>query len=400
MIKKAVILAAGEGTRLKPFTENAPKAMIPVANKPVLEYVVNALVKSGIHNIVIVVGYKKESILEYFGDGNRFGAEIEYVTQKEQVGTAHALLQAEKYMEEDNFLVLPGDNIVDEKGIIPLIKEKHEMVLLVKKHPQPSKYGVVEIEEGVIKNIMEKPVEAKSNIVSTGIYKLNKKIWEILHDCAKKGIYDLTNVIQEAIRRGHILKAVENEGKWMDIVYPWDLIHVNAKILQEISYSTAGKIEENVVIKGKVCIGEDTVIRSGCYIVGPVVIGKNCEIGPNVCIFPSTSIGDNVTINPFTEIKNSILMEGVSIGSNSLILSSVIGKGCFIGTHFSTISGGSILKIGDEYTEVENIGAFVGDGTIIKSNVVLRPATRIGVECEIEVGNVVGGDIRSRCKVV
>jgi len=397
---KAVVLAAGEGTRLKPFTENMPKVMLPVANKPILEYVIDALAKSGVRDIIMVVGYKKERVMQHFGDGKKFGIEIKYAIQEEQVGTCHALLQAEKYIDDEPFLVLPGDNLIDEKLLFPLINENHDLALIVAKHSQPSKYGVVEIGEGFIKSIVEKPKEAKSNIVSTGIYKLNLEILNFLKECGKSGIYSLTNAIQMAIENGYSIKGIEKEGKWMDVVYPWDLIHANAKALQEILQSISGKIEENVVIKGKVYIGEDTIIRSGSYIVGPVIIGKNCEIGPNVCIFPSTSIGDNVTIGPFTQIKNSVLMDNISISSNGTISNSVIGKGCSTGSHFSILEGDSIVKVGEEYVKLENVGAFVGDDARIKSNVTINPGRRIGTACEIESGNIIREDIEDGAKVI
>lgn len=395
---KAVILAAGKGSRLKPFTENIPKVMLPVANKPILEYVINALIKNGIYEIVIVIGYRKESILEYFGNGKRFGVEIKYAFQKEQIGTAHALLQAEKHID-DAFILLPGDNIIDEKSLSLLINSKYDISLLVKKHPQPSKYGVVEIEDGVVKSIVEKPSKARSNIVSTGIYKLKEEIIDILKECATEGINDLTSVIQNAIRVGYEIKAIE-ASKWADIVYPWDLLNINEKILQSTSSSISGKIEENVVIKGKVLIGTDTIIHSGCYIVGPVIIGNNCEIGPNVCIFPSSSIGNNATIYPFTEIRNSILMDNVNIGSNSMILNSVIGSGSKIGSHFSTIVGEALMEANGEYISIDNIGSFIGDGVEIGSNVVVYPGKRIGGNCKIGVGNIVREDIARGCKVI
>ena len=144
---KAVILAAGEGRRLRPFTETMPKVMLPVANRPVLEYVFDAVKNSGIDEIITVVGYKKEVIMEYFKDYE--DASITYVVQDKQLGTAHALLQAKKYITED-FIVLSGDNIIDQISISKLIKNKSPHSILIKEHPSPSKYGVVFIEKNIL----------------------------------------------------------------------------------------------------------------------------------------------------------------------------------------------------------------------------------------------------------
>ena len=143
MIKQAVILAAGEGKRLRPFTETMPKVMLPVANKPIIEYVIEAVKQCGVTEIIIVVGYKKEVIMEYFKDFKN--VKITYVFQEKQLGTSHALLQAEKLLDK-KFIVLSGDNIINYQSILRLIDNKSDFAILIKEHPQPSKYGVVYIE--------------------------------------------------------------------------------------------------------------------------------------------------------------------------------------------------------------------------------------------------------------
>ncbi len=397
MVSKAVILAAGEGKRLRPFTEDMPKVMLPVANKPILEYVVDALVKNGIRDIVMVVGYRKESVMSHFEDGKKFGAHIQYVEQEKQIGTGHALFQAEKYIE-DEFIVLPGDNIIDKKSVGELKKCKSP-ALIVEENPTPSKYGVVEIEEGKVKGIVEKPEKAEVNLISTGIYKFMPSIFDALKECMKDGKNNLTDVVQLLISRGEEISAVEGSGEWKDIVYPWNLLEINAKALQNITPSTAGKIEKNVVIKGNVYVGRDTIIHSGCYIVGPVIIGEGCEIGPNSCIFPSTSIGDNVTIYPFCEIRNSVIMESVAIGSHSYVSQSIISKGTRISSHFSATSGGSIIEIEDEFHRVK-AGAFIGADCEIGEHVIIEPGRSIGKNCIISPFNKINKNVDSMSKVM
>ena len=331
---KAVVLAAGEGKRLKPFTETMPKVMLPINNKPVLEYVFNSVKNIGIDEIIVIVGYKKEVIQEYFKNYNNIN--LTYITQDKQLGTAHALLQAKQEIK-DTFIVLSGDNIINQNSILSLINDTSKYSVLVKEHPHPSKYGVVHVEENLVKKIVEKPKENTSRFISTGIYKLPHTIFETLEEFTSKGIYDLTSVIQFIVEQGSQVNAIKAD-LWMDVVYPWDLIYVNEFMINQTPASLNGVIEKGVALKGHVSIGKDTTIYSGCYIVGPVVIGEGCEIGPNACIFPSTTIGHNSVINPFSVIRNSVIMNDVRIGSNSFISHSIIGQGTTISNNFSSNS--------------------------------------------------------------
>jgi len=393
---KAVILAAGEGKRLRPFTETLPKVMLPVANKPILEYVVDAVKKSGISEIIIVVGYKKEVIMEYFK--NYKGVKITYVEQDKQLGTSHALLQSKKQIKE-SFIVLSGDNIIDQKSISNLITDNSKYSILIKENPQPSKYGVVIIEKNKLKEIVEKPKEEIGKFISTGIYKLPKTIFEQIEGLASDGIYDLSSVIQSIVDQGEIIDTII-ANEWMDIVYPWDLIKVNESLINSAPSSKGGVIEKGVTIKGDVSIGKDTTIYSGCYIVGPVVIGEGCEIGPNACIFPSTTIGDNSVVNPFSEIRNSVIMNDTHIGSNSSIKNSIIARGTIIDNNFSSISGSNTLEIEGEYKKLKNIGAMIGEDCTIGSNVVVDPGVIIGRKCKIEPMNRLSKKIGSSSKVM
>ncbi len=392
---KAVILAAGEGKRLRPFTETLPKVMLPVANKPIIKHVIESLEKTEIDEIIIVVGYKKEVIMEYFKDYNK--TKISFVEQEKQLGTAHALIQAKKKIKE-SFIVIPGDNIIDSKSISKLIRDESKYSLLIIEHSHPSKYGVVFTERKKLKKIVEKPKEEIGKFISTGIYKFPKNVFKTVEELANKGIYALTSSIDLLLEKNSVNTILADQ--WMDIVYPWDLIKVNETMLQSSKTSKAGTIEKNVVIKGNVSIGRDTKIYSGCYIVGPVTIGKNCEVGPNVCIFPSTSIGNNSSIHPFTEIRNSVVMNNVHIGSNSFITNSVISKGTIINNNFSSVSGKKHAEIEDECKEIENIGSLIGEDCVIKNHVVIEPGIIIGRKCIISPMKRIRENIDSNSKVM
>lgn len=396
---KAVILAAGEGTRLRPFTVSKPKVMIPIANRPILEYVVEALSQNSVKDIIMVVGYRKESIMSYFEDGKKFGVNISYVVQQKPLGTAHALLQAEKSITSD-FLVLPGDNFIDPKEVSNLMESKAGNALLIAESDIPSKYGVVFVDKGAVTRIVEKPSEKISNLISTGIYRFNPSVFDAIKEQGNKGMHDLTTAIQHMIEMKENILGIHGIGKWIDAVYPWHLLHVNASAIQDAKVGMAGNIEEGTYIKGQVKIGHESVIRSGTYIMGPVVIGRGCDIGPNVCIFPSTSIGDNVSLQPFSTIRHSVIMNDVQIGTSSTISNSVIGEGVNIGSHFVANNDSAWVVIESAHHPVEDIGTIIGEDTQIGDQVSAVPGSLVGARCRIASSKTISGSVPNKSMVV
>lgn len=385
---QAVILAAGEGTRMRPLTYTRPKVMLPIANKPILEHLINELKKAGIRDIVLVVGYKDEKVREYFGDGNKWDVNISYVTQRKQLGTADALKSALHLIEGD-FLMLNGDNIVGHEDIRRLMNSDG-MSIGVKSVPNPQDFGVIQIENGVVKKIVEKPEEPPSNLINAGVYKFTEDIFEFLEKTpiSKRSEYEITDTIQIAIDSGVIFKAVRIDW-WIDIGYPWDLLKANEILLKNLKESKIeGMVEDRAHIKGNVVIEEGTVVRSGSYIMGPVVIGKNCIIGPNCFIRPYTSIGDNCHIGACVEIKNSIVMSNTNVPHLNYVGDSVIGENCNLGAGtkianlrldekeiYATVKGKKIS------TGRRKFGAIIGDNV------------KTGINVSINVGTMVGNDV-------
>jgi glucose-1-phosphate thymidylyltransferase len=366
--------------------------MIPIAKKPILEYVIEALAQNGVRNILLVVGYKKEQVQDYFGSGAGFEVEIEYIVQPQQLGTAHALKQA-RDAAQDKFLVLSGDNIIEPDALTPLLSAEPNAIL-IKRQENVTKYGVITLENGVVKNITEKPREATSHLVNTGIYAFSREIFEFIHEEV-----DLPPAIQNMISQGLEIKACETKYAWLDALYPWDILKLNDKALAEIVPSIGGTIEEGVIIKPPVSIGKNSLIRGNSYIVGPAVIGENCEIGPSVCILPTTTIGDNVSALPFTEVRNSVIANSVEIGPGSSIHDSIIDRGCNIGGHFVCRSGKAEIKIDGEYHEVE-VGGMVGEHCSINEGVIVQPGVIIGTSSQINSLKVIERDIPEGSLVV
>jgi glucose-1-phosphate thymidylyltransferase len=384
-MKQAVILAAGEGQKLRPFTVTRPKGMIFIADKPVLGFIIESLVHAGIRDIVMVVGYRKEQVYDYMGSGERYGVKITYAVQSQQLGTAHALAQV-KDIVNDRFLVFPGDNLIEANTIMDFVREE-PLAALVKRSDNPSRYGVVSAEGGEVKGIIEKPKEAGSNLVNTGIYAFTKDVFGFI-----EGVLDIPDVLNNMIARGHAIKAIETEGTWLDIVYPWDIISLNNGVLKNISAKLGGTIEEGVSIKGKVIIGEGTVIRANSSIYGPAVIGSGCEIGPHACIMPSTSIGDNVSVASFTQLKNSVIGDDVTLGPGCYISDSVVDKGCVIKGRFTALGGQSELRITDECPTI-SVGVIMGEDCKVESSVTVQPGVVVGNHCQIQSMKMLGSHL-------
>jgi UDP-N-acetylglucosamine diphosphorylase / glucose-1-phosphate thymidylyltransferase / UDP-N-acetylgalactosamine diphosphorylase / glucosamine-1-phosphate N-acetyltransferase / galactosamine-1-phosphate N-acetyltransferase len=382
-MKQAVILAAGEGQRLRPFTVNRPKAMISIADKPILQFIIEALARNGIRDVVIVVGYRKEQVFDFFGSGEKYGVRIAYATQEKQLGTAHALNKV-KDLVQDEFLVLPGDNLIDAATIADFVEVEPEAVL-VKRVEDPRRYGVVDAADNEVLRITEKPADAGSNLVNTGIYTFNKDIFKYTAD-----VLDIPDAINHMVTAGHAVKVVETKGTWLDVIYPWDVVTLNHTILRDIKTGMGGTIEDGVTIQGSVIIGEGTLVRAGTCIYGPVVIGSGCEVGPNVSVMPSTSIGDNVVISSFCHVKNSVIGNDVTLGPGCFISDSAIDKGSNIKGRFTALGGPGEVRINNEVPEI-NVGVIMGEDCKVEANVTVQPGAIIGNYCQIQLSKLITG---------
>lgn len=399
---KAVILAAGEGSRLKPFTATRPKVMIPIGNKPILEYVVSALRDSGTVDLVMVVGYKREKIMDYFQDGHAWGVDITYVEQYPQLGTAHALMQASSLIYDD-FLVVNGDTVVGASDIKEIMRSRpYDAAMLTTHADTAKKYGVVSTHNGLVKAIREKPqCEENGNIVNAGAYRFSPRIFDFLHnmEISERGDYEITDAIKRMIAEGRAIRAIHTRAMWQDALYPWDLLSLNAAVMKRQKKELKGVVEPGAFVSGPVKLGENSVIRSGSYVTGPACIGDNCDIGPNTVILPNTSIGNNCTVEPFTLISNSILMKDVKVSAFCHIAGSVIGEGAFIGPGFIAESGEARVEAEGAMMDT-NLGSIVGDNTDIAGRVLARPGNVIGSRCTIGSGAIVCTNIRDHTRVL
>ena len=359
---KGVILAGGLGTRLRPLTHTGAKQLIPVANKPVLEYCIEDLMNAGARDIAIIVGYTPErikSIKDVIGDGGRWGVNITYIEQDAPRGIAHAIYCAKDFVGDNPFVAYLGDNIF-KGGIAPFIEKfKSEQVdagILLTEVDNPTLYGVAELDsDGNIVDLGEKPENPASNLVAVGAYYLSPRVFEIISQLkpSGRGEYEISDTLRVIIKSDQYTVSVAKVQDWWDDTGSAEaMLRANHLVMADLQPTCEGKVEEGTKLIGNVAIGEGTVIKAGSFIRGPVIIGRNCQIGPTY-LGPYTSIGDNCTIIG-GEIESSIIIGDtrIELEPHKRIVDSLIGRSSTLTSMTETLPSGYKLILG-ENSEVQ-----------------------------------------------
>ncbi len=398
---KAVILAAGEGSRMRPLTCTRPKVMLPIANKPILEHLLIEAIAAGISEFIFVVGYHDEAVLDYFGNGRKWNIQIDYVKQRRQLGTADALKMVADLTAGD-FLLVNGDMIIG-RGDIKEMAVRKDTTLAVIEVSDTRGLGIVEENNGKVVRIHEKEENPPSQLANAGLYLLTPEIYKAISRTGKspRGEYELTDSLMLMIEAGREI-ACRAIGQWLDISYPWDLLTANETLMDGLEAQNSGEVEENVVIKGPVAIGRNTVVRSGSYIVGPAIIGEDCDIGPNCYIRPCTAIGDGCHIGNAVGVKNCIIMRNSKLPHHNYAGDSIIGEGCNFGAGTKIAN----LRLDKKEVWVEGIatgrrklGAIIGDGVETGINASINVGSMIGNGTFIGPGAVASGAILPESRI-
>lgn len=399
---KCVLLAAGEGKRMHPLTYTQPKVMLPIANKPVIEWNLIHAKQAGITDFLFVVGYKDEQVRSYFQDGSSWNVHIEYVNQGKPRGTGHAVGMVETFV--DGFLVLSGDTIFNTKDIKTCLDQKHSIGLYMVDNPKD--YGIVETKDDRLVKIHEKMDNPFTRLINAGIYHFDSSLFTAVGQVEKstRGEYELTDAIN-ILTQEHPLSTF-SLSEWQDVGYAWALLDANKQMLDNIDFRREGTIENGAVLKGNVSVDDGSIVKTGSYIEGPVIIGKNCKIGPNCYIRPYTSIGDNCHVGNACEIKNSIVMNNSNIPHHNYIGDSVIGRHCNLGSGTKvanlrldkkiisvTLNGKKI------HTGRRKLGGIMGDNVQTGINSMINTGTLIGNNVFIGPGALVNGEIQPHTKI-
>lgn len=326
---KGVILHGGHGTRLRPLTHTGPKQLLPIANKPMSQYCVESLRDAGITDIAIIIGGTgSNKVQEYYGNGEKFGVKITYVSQDAPRGIAHAIKLCKEFVNGEKFVVFLGDNIL-KKSISEYVNKFKDSdasaSILLCEVNSPTQFGIADVKDGVIRKIMEKPKDPPTNLAVTGIYLLTPIIFDIIDRLKPswRNEYEITDALQMLLQEKYKILYYMVTDYWKDTGTPNDIIHANQVILSGMRPYFEGKKDDDVEISGNVMVGSGTMIKSGSRIIGPVIIGKDCQIGPNADIGSNTSIGDTSRLSN-CHIQNSIIMSGCNIDGDFTIKDSII----------------------------------------------------------------------------
>tara|TARA_B100001996_G_C18618337_1_gene576649 strand:- start:56 stop:1087 length:1032 start_codon:yes stop_codon:yes gene_type:complete len=318
---KGVILHGGHGTRLRPLTHTGPKQLLPIANKPMSQFCLEAISETGITDIAIIIGgVGSNKVREYYGNGEKFGVRITYIEQDEPRGIAHAVRLCKEFVNNEKFLVFLGDNII-QKSITNFVKNfknsDFDATVLLCEVDNPSRFGIADVENNKILKITEKPKEPTSNLAVTGIYLLTPKIFQIIDDLKPswRNEFEITDALDNLLKQNNNISFEKITDYWKDTGTPIDIINANAQVLEHIC-------DENNIID------KSTNIELDNCIIKPSIIGKNCKIGKGAKIGPNASIGNNTTISSNVSIENSIIMSNCIIDGGLNIRDSIISANC------------------------------------------------------------------------
>jgi glucose-1-phosphate thymidylyltransferase len=310
---KGLILSGGAGTRLRPITHTSAKQLVPVANKPVLFYGIEALVDAGVEEIGIIIAPETgDEIREAVGDGSQFGARVTYIVQDAPKGLAHAVLTAEEFIGGSSFVMYLGDNLLADglRGLVATFREAEpDALILLTPVSDPSSYGVAELEGERVVRLVEKPKDPPSNLALVGVYLFGPPIFEAARrlEPSWRGELEITEAIQLLIEDEHVVRSEVVSGWWKDTGQLADMLEANRLVLEEIEPRLEGEVDEGSRVEGRVVI-EPGAHVIGSVIRGPAVIGAGARI-EDAYVGPYTSIGQDVRICR-SEIEHSIVLAG------------------------------------------------------------------------------------------
>ena len=374
-----VVLAAGEGRRMRPLTANRPKVMLPLANRPILEHLIVAARDAGMEEFVLVVGYREREVRSCFGNGERLGVRIRYVTQRRQLGTGDALRACEGLVSGP-FLLLNGDMVVRSDDLRALAARRPPVIGLFRSsHAQD--FGTVSMEGERVVDLAEKVPNPSGDLINAGAYLLGPEIFGLLGAIGRseRGEYEITDALSALIREGSVTGYPLSF--WLDVGHPWDLLEANERLLSSWTFEREGTVEPGAMLSGDVAIGPGSVVRTGTVIEGPCIVGRDCRIGPHAYIRGATSIGNGCHVGHCSEVKNSVILPGTRIPHFNYVGDSVIGSDCNLG------AGTKIANLRNDRAPVEACGRSTGR---VKFGAIVGDRVSFGINCSVNAGAVVG----------
>jgi UDP-N-acetylglucosamine diphosphorylase/glucosamine-1-phosphate N-acetyltransferase len=391
---QAVILAAGEGTRMRPLTASTPKPMLPVADRPLMAHTADAAVEAGVGELVLVVGYEQDAVRDHFGDDYR-GVPVSYAVQEEQLGTAHAVQAAADHLDGE-FAVLNGDDLYDPAGLADLFAGGPAVGTYEAEDPRP--YGVFAIEDGTVTGIVEKPADPPSNRVNVGAYVFPGEARNWLDvPLSERGEHEITDVLERVI--GEFDVQTVGIDRWMGVGRPWELLEANQWKLGELDRSVEGDVAAGAELRDNVVVEEGATIEPGVVIEGPALIQSGAEVGPNAYVRGATLVGPDAEVGTSVEVKNTVIMANTNVPHLSYVGDSVLGRNVNLG------AGTQVANLRHDDADVKftvkgervstgrrKFGVVAGDGVKTGINTSLSPGLKLSAGATTTPGEAVNRD--------
>lgn len=327
---KALILSGGKGTRLRPLTYTTAKQLVPVANKPILGYVIEHIRDAGIKEVGVIISPDTgDEVRRYIDSGKKWGIKVTFIPQAEPLGLAHAVITAKDFLRDSDFIMYLGDNLLNHgvKGAVRKFRhESPKALIFLKEVDNPRRFGVAKLDStGRILKLIEKPKRPPSNLALVGVYIFSKEIHDAISRIkpSSRGELEITDAIQELINMGYDVRSEILDGWWLDTGKKDDLLQANTVVLDDIKRDIRGHVDNKSQITGRVTIEKEAVIKNS-IVRGPVIIGAQTEV-INSFIGPFTSIGNRVNINN-SVVEHSVILDNAVLTGIERIEDSLIGK--------------------------------------------------------------------------
>jgi len=392
-VRTAVVLAAGEGTRLRPLTRNRPKPMLPAADRPILEHVCDALVDAGVDRLVLVVGYRRERVQKHFGPSYR-STPVEYVTQRKQLGSGHALLQARRAVDSP-LLVVNGDRLIDADAVRAVADgyEGADATVAVTERADAGRYGAVRLRGRSLEEIVEKPDTDDYRLINAGVYAFGADIFEAIEETPRQeGELALTDTIARLVDRRQV-RAVRTEGLWVDATYPWDLLEVAEEVLARGRVGGAERAEG-------VWVDDDARVHQAATLRGPVAVGADCEVAPGAVVGPDVALGRNVTVGANATVERAVLDGDTRVGPGSTLVDTVCGQRVRLAANATAAGGPADVRVGARVYEDQPLGAVLADRVRARGGVSFAPGTLVGPGATLGPGVHVRDTVQEGTEVV
>ncbi|USZ71271.1 sugar phosphate nucleotidyltransferase [Natronosalvus halobius] len=389
--RSAIVLAAGEGSRLRPLTKHRPKPMLPAATKPILEHVFDALIDAGVTEITTVVGYQRNRVQSHFGPTYR-NVPIRYVKQEKLLGSGHALLAAEDAHRDHRgpTLVVYGDQLVDG-DIVADVLESHDEGSVATLGLIPTddvgEYGGVLTDDGEVIEIVERPLDDREYTLNAGVYVFDERIFEAIRGVDPRvGEQSLIDGISSLIGdETASVQGVVSDGLWVDATYPWDLLTIAEDLL------ASGGVESQV--------SADAYVHESATIVDPVVVPADCVVGAGSVVGPNVCLGENVTVGSNVSLTHAVVDADTRIEDGATVRDCVTGRGARIGPGSTVVGGPSDVQINDSVHRDVDFGALFADHAHDEGGSTFAPGVIVGADAYVQAGSTLRGTIEDDVEV-